>query len=111
MLFFEVVGPPVAYAEVNFTYQFTIDDLQANSEVKPQWHWPEWLKAKYIAMDRCGTWHAFASDELFANTNTGRWQSGSFSMPLPEYMVAFEPPHNERDRWQHSLISNPMIRS
>jgi hypothetical protein len=77
--------------------------------VKKKWEWPEWLIAKYIAMNRNGVWNAFmdhpyihAESETWCIRNNGyiagiiRLNPNVFTIELPTC-----------SDWTKSLIENP----
>lgn len=67
------------------------------------WQWPEWLTAKYVAMDSDGAWYAY-SEMPVKHSGSARW------MPLAlrcTYLgnTTFQPP--QCDNWQNSLHERP----
>lgn len=65
------------------------------------WVWPEWLTAKYIAMDQCGIWYAFETEPRITDYSWG----GDGCYRLSTKSIAFTPPHCTN--WKQSLRKNP----
>lgn len=67
--------------------------------------WPEWLKGKYIAMDKTGYWYVF---EDLPALRPVTWQSefDRFSELRPKLFNIFLPTINS-DNWNETLTENP----
>lgn len=70
--------------------------------VEPDWHWPEWLTAPWIACDSDGVWCAFALEPSMRPD--GYWESGRKS-DLNLKLFAFLPP--PCTDWRQSKRKNP----
>ena len=70
--------------------------------VRPAWQWPSWLKARWIAMDQCGDWWAYASMEPRPFGTTWHGTDGS---RIDTDIFDFTPP--PCTDWRESLRENP----
>lgn len=69
--------------------------------LRPKWEWPEWLKAKYIAMDQCGIWYAFDTEPRISDRS---WRGDGCYM-LSTKSIDFTSP--TCTDWKQSLRKNP----
>ena len=69
--------------------------------VRKAWQWPEWLQARFIAMDESGYWYAYDSPTCDGKSH---WR-GRVSVPLLPSCLDFTPP--PCDDWKDSLRENP----
>jgi hypothetical protein len=70
--------------------------------VRPEWKWPDWLTAEWIAMDKDGEWW---SHEYRPFTEDYVWDSTGGMMRIDVDHIAFTPP--PRTDWTQSLRRNP----
>jgi len=70
---------------------------------RPQWQWPQWLTANYIAMDADGKWYAYLTEPSIRETYW--WPDGGVYRELGGGFTAFLPP--PCDNWKKSVRRNP----
>ena len=63
------------------------------------WEWPDWLKAKHIAMDKGGEWYAYSSTPHCGDDD---WHGNGY---INLALTTFTPP--ECTDWKESLRKNP----
>jgi hypothetical protein len=70
--------------------------------VRPEWQWPDWLTAEWIAMDKCGWWYAYGEEPHVCDKH---WMADKEVSRINELLVNFTPPRCTD--WTQSLRRNP----
>lgn len=96
---YRVAAPGEYFFVCGEIFKCSCTTLSAQIVVRQTWKWPEWLKAKYIAMDESGCWYAYNCKPSITDYY---WQQAYF---LDESLIDFSPP--PCDDWKESLRENP----